>query len=241
MQKEQQSVFCHYRKNGYFYQKPFYFIMKKFILLIGIILPFVFISCGDDNDEPESKKKHDYVDLGLPSGALWATCNIGANTPEEYGYYFAWGETKPKDVYSEENYKWPDYSKYNNTDNKTVLDPEDDAATVNWGSQWRMPTKEEQDDLCKYCTWQWTQRNGVNGYWVTGPNGKSIFLPAAGQRVGSTIESEGTFGMIWSRTGSSNYAYYLFFSPGGERYEHKELTNIRYFGFTVRAVRVWQN
>lgn len=107
--------------------------MKKILLLMAIVLPFVLISCGDDKDEPESPDNHEWIDLGLPSGTLWATCNIGANKPEEYGDYFAWGEVSSKKVYSNDNYKWSDYSKYNETDNKTELEPEDDAAYVNWG------------------------------------------------------------------------------------------------------------
>ena len=92
---------------------------------MAIALPFVLISCSDDKDEPENPKEHEWVDLGLPSGTLWATCNIGANRPEEYGDYFAWGEVSPKKAYSHDNYKWSDYSKYNETDNKTELEPEE--------------------------------------------------------------------------------------------------------------------
>ena len=138
--------------------------MKKVLLLMAFALPFVFISCGDDKDEPvDDHDDHEYVDLGLPSGTLWATCNIGANAPEEYDDYFAWGETKPKDYYSEDNYKWyrsdsvsSGYTKYNTDrlrgyngfiDNKTELDLEDDAAYVNWGPSWRTPTTNQQFKL----------------------------------------------------------------------------------------------
>ena len=136
-----------------------------------------------------------YVDLGLPSGIKWATCNVGANSPEEYGDYFAWGETSPKTTY----YNWSNYkycngdeysmtkycrsSEYGTVDNKTTLELSDDAAHVNWGGKWRMPTKAEYDELRStyYCTWTWTTQNGVNGYRVTSKiNGNSIFLPAAG-------------------------------------------------------------
>ena len=137
----------------------------------------------------------DYVDLGLPSGLKWATMNVGASKPEEYGDYFAWGETEPKKEYSWLNYKFElstdnngpfskyvTNSSYGTVDNKTVLDPEEDAAHVNWGGSWRMPTEEEWTELRTNCTWTWTTQNGVNGRLVTGPNGKSIFLPAAGRR-----------------------------------------------------------
>jgi hypothetical protein len=130
----------------------------------------------------------------LPSGTLWATCNIGANSPEEYGDYFAWGETAPKDDYNWSNYKWCNgtlnkLTKYSTrssygykgfVDNKTVLDPEDDAAYVNWGSSWRMPTTEQMQELIDNCSSVWTTQNGVNGRLFTGPNGNTMFLPATG-------------------------------------------------------------
>ena len=128
--------------------------------------------------------QHEYVDLGLPSGTLWATCNIGTSAPEGFGYHFAWGETKPKEIYNDGKYKWLNgngYTKYSEgIDNKTKLDPIDDAAYVNWGPKWRMPTKEQQQELIDNCTWTWTARNNVNGMLVTGPNGNKMFLPAAG-------------------------------------------------------------
>ena len=142
-----------------------------------------------------------YVDLGL--SVKWATCNVGANSPEEYGDYFAWGETKPKDSYKWSTYKWCNGSKdkltkyckesyYGRVDNKTVLDLVDDAAHVNLGGAWRMPTKEEIRELKDNCTWTWTTQNGVNGYLVTSKkNDNSIFLPAAGYRSGSDLEYAG--------------------------------------------------
>ena len=178
-----------------------------------------------NNCDPEGSEvgTHEYVDLGLPSGLKWATCNVGANAPEEYGYYFAWGEVEPKTTYDWSTYKygtnWDQLTKYCNdsyygkdgfTDSKTVLDPEDDAATANWGGAWRMPTKEEQDELREKCTWTWTTQNGVNGYKVTGPNGNSIFLPAAGYMRSSDLLSAGSNGYYWSSsliTGSPSYAY----------------------------------
>ena len=231
--------------------------MKKILLLTAMVLPFVFISCGDDKDEPESSNGHEYVDLGLPSGTLWATCNIGANTPEEYGDYFAWGETKPKDIYDWESNKW--FYLYSDSignhwtvtkyciesnigvvDNKTVLDPEDDAAYVNWGTSWRMPTLAQQKELIQYCTWNWTTKNGVNGRLVTGPNGKTLFLPAAGFCRDSSLESAGWTANYWSRTltESSYAAYYLGFDS--EEVDNWNLFG-RFGGMPVRAVRVSQN
>ena len=199
-----------------------------------------------------SHDNHEYVDLGLPSGTLWATCNVGANAPEEYGDYFAWGETAPKEVYSWETYKWCNgnwdaLTKYNfqrsygTVDNEAELALADDAAQANWESSWQMPTKAQQDELHEHCNWQWTTRNGVNGYLGTGPSGKTIFLPAAGYKDGTMSVNDGTFGYYWSRSlfiGMSIYAYNaLFFSgsnPGGNNHE-------RSFGCSVRPVRVSQN
>ena len=149
------------------------------------------------------------VDLGLPSGTLWADRNIGANSPEGYGDYFAWGETRPKSEYNWSTYnyckgsdktiaKYCDDSSYGTVDNKTVLEPSDDAATANWGAAWRMPTHEEQVELNEKCKWTWTTRNGVKGYKVTGPNGNSIFLPAAGYVIDIDIVYSGTYSIYWS-------------------------------------------
>ncbi len=155
---------------------------------------------------------HDYVNLGLPSGTLWATCNIGATTPEDYGDYFAWGETKTKSEYNWSTYKYCNGSydtltKYCTdsssgiVDNKTTLESSDDAATANWGGDWRMPTLEEQIELFSKCTWSWTENHkntGVAGRIVTGPNGNSIFLPAAGNRDETGLNRVGAEGFYWS-------------------------------------------
>lgn len=152
---------------------------------------------------------HALVDLGL--SVKWATTNVGATTPEGYGDYFAWGETKPKTDYSWSTYKWCNgtektLTKYNTSseysysapDNKTTLDLADDAANANWLGKWRMPTYDEMDELKTRCTWTWTTLNSVSGYKVTGPSGNSIFLPAAGYYIGTSLKSNGTNGYIWS-------------------------------------------
>ncbi len=153
------------------------------------------------------------VDLGLPSGLKWASFNLGATKPEEYGDYFSWGETEPKDEYTWVNYKFRrggdshdnvKFSKYNTKssygqiDNKTVLDPEDDAAAVNLGGSWRMATYAEWDELLTKCTWTWTTQNGVKGYLVTSPNGNSIFLPAAGYSYDTSLYDVGSSIYYWS-------------------------------------------
>ena len=192
---------------------------------------------------------HAYVDLGLPSGLKWATCNVGADSPEEYGDYFAWGEVEPKETYNWSTYKYCNGSsstliKYCNnsscgnygfTDNKTVLDPEDDAATVNWGGNWRMPTKAEQDELRNNCTWDWTTQNGVKGYKVTGPNGNSIFLPAAGYMYEGTLDNAGSYGNYWSSSllvGTPYYAYNVDFNWDGVDWDYTS----RCYGQSVRPV-----
>ena len=152
------------------------------------------------------------VDLGLPSGLKWASFNLGATKPEEYGDYYAWGETEPKENYDEYNYKWwigdppqlikyctkPDYGDNGFTDNKTVLDPEDDAAHVNLGGLWRMPTSAELTELMNNCAWEWTSINSINGQKVTGPNGNSLFLPAAGTRHYTRLLNANSSGSYWS-------------------------------------------
>ena len=206
---------------------------------------------------------HEWVDLGLPSGLKWATCNVGATKPEEYGNYYAWGEVEPKEVYDWSTYKFMDSSVndwngvnkytvadsqneygdvvwYDNSgnfigDNKTILDQEDDAATVNMGGSWRMPTAEEQQELIDECTWTWTTLNDVNGYNVEGPNGNSIFFPAAGYRFNSDLHDAGSLGNYWSSSlGSSNsdYAYYLYFNSDNVYW----YSDYRYCGQSVRGV-----
>ncbi len=197
---------------------------------------------------PESAEKaYKYVDLGLPSGTLWADRNVGADYPESYGDYFAWGETKPKSAYNLSTYKWcrgssdamTKYctnSSYGTVDNKTVLDLEDDAAYVNMGAEWRMPTYDEQKELSNNCTWTWTTQNGTNGYKVTGPNGNSIFLPAAGYCYDSDLDDAGSCGYYWSASlyeSFPNHACYLFFDSSNH---YTNYYGGRLFGLTVRAV-----
>ena len=189
-------------------------------------------------------ENHEYVDLGL--SVKWATCNVGASKPEEYGDYFAWGETEPKSIYDWSTYKWCRGSYYTQTkyctdsyfgtvDNKTQLELSDDAARANWGGSWRMPTKAEQDELRNNCTWIWTTQNGVKGYRVTSKsNGKSVFLPAAGCRFDSSLLA-GSYGYYWSSSLDSGYpyrAYSLDFNSSSVGWGR----NDRYYGQSVRPV-----
>jgi len=191
------------------------------------------------------------VDLGL--SVKWASFNVGASAPEEYGEYFAWGETEPKEEYSWSTYKWcngdynqftkycnlPSYGYNGFTDDKTVLDPEDDAATVNWGAKWRMPTKAEQDELRSECTWTWTTLNGVYGRKVTsnkeGHMDKWIFLPAAGDRIGTSLDGAGSYSYYWSSSLYTFYpylAYLVFFNSVNVNC----YTTNRFYGQSVRPV-----
>ena len=139
---------------------------------------------------------HEYVDLGLPSGLKWATCNVGATSPEEYGDYYAWGETTTKSRYT------PNTSKtYGKSMGDIKGNSQYDAATANWGGDWRMPTRAEQKELLNNCIWDWTTQNGVSGYKVTSKvNGNYIFFPTAGLRDGSSLEYAGSYGCYWSST-----------------------------------------
>ena len=179
---------------------------------------------------------HEYVDLGL--SVKWATCNVGATKPEEYGDYFAWGETEPNKTYNEINYKFyinMKYSKYNEHDIKTVLDLADDAARVNWGGAWRMPTDAEWTELRTKCTWTWTTINGINGFEVKGSNGNAIFIPAAGCRIGGRLYGAGDGGSYWSGSIGADDKYYAL---GVYFYSDYVCRNsyFRFYGLSVRPV-----
>lgn len=222
---------------------------KKFLFSLGLLMSWLTLSSftdGPDNLENQVNG-HEYVDLGLPSGIKWATCNVGASTPEECGGYYAWGETEEKENYSWITYKWCNgssntmtkycaNSSYGTVDNKTVLDPKDDVAHVKWGGTWRMPTADEIQELLDNCTWTWTARNGVNGYRVTGSNGNSIFLPAVGQRLRGRADSRDRSGLYWSSSlfdGVNTRAYFLFFSSACHNCQDRIA---RDFGRSVRPV-----
>ena len=153
---------------------------------------------------------HEAVDLGL--SVRWATCNIGANNPEDFGDYFAWGETEPKDEYSRENYMFYDaLNKRTHIDRGMVISgTELDAARKLWGNDWRMPTQTEIEEFCDKCTGKWTNLNGVKGLLAIGRNGNRIFLPAAGVRYDSCLAQCGQrnrAGFCWSGTSNNDGAY----------------------------------
>ena len=189
---------------------------------------------------------HDYVDLGLPSDTKWATCNVGASKPWEYGGYYAWGETEPK-----ENYGWSAY-KYSS---------EDDAAHANWGGKWRMPTRAQQEELLKECYWVWTKsynNSNVKGYIVYKAKSSSdkgtkiysgetpsssyslsdahIFLPAAGYRGNGVLGGAGSYGYYWSSSLYTDYSYYALYVPFDSGNVYGAHGDYRYDGLSVRAV-----
>ena len=183
---------------------------------------------------------HEWVDLGLPSGTKWATYNVGAASPEEFGDYYSWGEIETKSEYIDINslthrkdFKW--LVKNGIIDEDGELTKEHDVATTIWGEPWRMPTEEEFGELIDQCNWKFTASNDVNGYLVTGPNGQTIFIVAAGFRQGGPPEYIGEYGDYWSSTvvpeliGASCSLGYGSTSYGRRRYA-------RYVGRTIRPV-----
>lgn len=222
---------------------------------------------GDDIDwnpvASETENAHEYVDLGL--SVKWASCNIGAENPENYGDYYAWGETETKNYYGLSTYKWmavkgstdwrqinkyqiPDEQTegiwYKNGvfvgDNKTVLDVEDDVAHVKWGGKWRMPTADEQDELRNNCNWTWTTVNGIKGYKVVSKsNGNSIFLPSAGYMDGEKLTEVGVYGLYWSGvlyTTYTNYTDYAYHLYFKSDLVWRYYYNYRHYGLPVRPV-----
>jgi hypothetical protein len=216
--------------------------MKK-LLFVGALL-CVLCSCGSGNSKKNAApanvheahevhdvhEVHEWVDLGLPSGLKWATCNLGASTPGDYGNYYAWGETATKSMYYDDNCasmgkSWGDIGGNSSRD----------AARANWGGSWRMPTEAECQELVDNCTWTWTTQNGKNGYKVTGPNGQSIFLPAAGCRGGDELYEAGEYGYYRSSTPlgiDKDLASNLYFC---EVYQDVSW-NSRDYGLSVRPV-----
>lgn len=196
------------------------------------------------------------VDLGLPSGTLWATYNVGADTPESLGNYYAWGETSTKYSYGWSNYEFGSrvdgmvtkycgiakfgYDRF--TDNRSKLMQYDDVATREWGNEWCMPTKEQFEELVNNCRWTTTQRNNVKGKEVRGPNGKTIFFPSAGNIQFSKRYPGGYMGMYWSSTiaNEPSEAYKLEFSTYGDLQDCHVSIIGRFCGCTIRPVKKTQ-
>jgi len=220
------------------------------ISLLTFALFFV-VGCHKEEGTVAGSAGDDWVDLGLPSGLLWATRNVGATSPEDYGDYFAWGETSPKEVYNWSTYRYcngeegDELTKYCNnseygyngfTDNLIILQSGDDAATVNYGG--RTPTKEEWLELMSNTTFQLTALNGVNGFRFTGSNGNSLFLPAAGCLWNSRLDDAGCYASYWSSSLYTDRPYRAWHFYFNTDYQDMEIYyDRRGTGNTVRAVR----
>ena len=203
------------------------------------------VNVGETNPKPSTTNpiniQNDSVDLGLSSGILWATCNIGASSPSEIGEYFAWGEKETKDAYGWETYElchgsYNSIFKYTEDDRKSILEPHDDVANSELGGEWRIPTKEDMEELVEECEWKWSNQNGRLGWKVIGPNNNYIFLPASGAASSYKIAGVGELGRYWTSTrGEDIYsAYNLRFKDGRETIGVVDDT--RFYGRSVRAV-----
>lgn len=219
---------------------------KEIMMLAQDTYHSSFFVCPDDH--------HPHlIDLGLPSGTKWACCNIGANSPEEYGDYYAWGEIETKSVYNWSTYKWSDGSQfsmnkycnnpdYGNIDNKTLLEPEDDAAYMNWGPAWRMPTREQQDEIRNNCDWIWATYKNVTGMLIKSRiNDSFVFLPAAGYISGASPSNTADYGYYQSASldlDVSDDSYYFYFNSQGHYWNDFSTTVGRDVGFSVRPISI---
>ncbi len=172
--------------------------------------------------------KPEAIDLGL--SVKWASCNVGASNPEDYGGYYAWGEIERKDSYKKEDYLYY-YGDFVDI-GSNISGTKYDVAHVKWGGDWRMPTIAELQELLDNCDWTWTIQNGVNGYKVTASNGNSIFLPATGYRYSTDIIDRGSYGCYWSSLSDGSTAYCLRFNP----FSYKDSNSNRNNGLCVRPV-----
>ena len=197
------------------------------VAVIGGEAPVSYLTCPDDN--------HPHlIDLGLPSGTKWACCNVGATTPENYGDYYAWGETETKTKYNESKYKYYKDGNYVSL-GSDIAGTQYDVALVKWGGLWVMPSYDQQTELRENCSFKWTSVNGINGRVFTGPNGGSIFLPASGYRLQGDLYGGNSSGYYWSSSqdqSRSNYAYLLYLESRGINSRQSN----RYYGQNVRPV-----
>ncbi len=216
-------------------------------LLTSILFCVGMTSCFEDDeneDDPEEEDLHEYVDLGLPSGLKWATMNVGAFKPEEYGGYYSWAEIEEKEIYG-----WINGYEYDDSEDillvKNVVDScgnltySHDAASMNWGGLWRTPTESEFKELIDHCDWKWTNQNGVNGYLVSSKakdNKNSIFLPAGGHNVYSNPVKTGKVGYYWCANVSDDWSIYSTTFQFGSDMKKLGKISLRYSGQTIRPV-----
>lgn len=215
--------------------------MKKLLaMMLMLSTVFILTACGEDKnsdeptppvippvEEPSTINGHEYADLGL--SVKWATMNVGASSPENYGGYYAWGETEEKDYYSEKTYKYRYGNSYIDIGND-ICGSKYDVAHTKWGGSWRMPTYSEFEELEKSCKREVITLNGVTGCKYTAKNGKSIFLPMGGWKMYTSVDDKGTDLCYWTGTKEGTKAYVQLYTY------NKTLLGIRYFGLSVRPV-----
>lgn len=219
-----------------------------------MVVSILVVGCNKPEDQNSGDGNeingHEFVDLGLPSGILWATCNVGADTPEGYGDYFAWGETAPKELYDWKSYRYGnlrhnryELNKYCTdsccgldgfVDGKAILEPADDAAKANWGTEWRTPTIEEWEELFLNTTGEWTTLNGAKGWRITASNGNELFLPAAGYYWENVFNAD--LGLYWSASLNKEFPYRSWGFHFNTDSSHLCGSSDRNRGQTVRAV-----
>ncbi len=220
--------------------------MKKVLLLTlaVIFLGTIYNKVNAADDKAKSSDEIEAVDLGL--SVKWANMNVGAKTPSGFGLYFAWGETKTKQFFSWNTYTWskgdsPSLTKYSTLDRRTQLALSDDAARANMGGDWRMPTVDEYDELIDNCKWEWTNKDGINGYKVTSKkNGNSIFLPITGFRFYGDVQFRAINGIYWTSslyTANPYKAWCLEFNFSDVKVHYGDLTSNRFSGRCIRAVK----
>ena len=229
--------------------KVLVFLMSMLVVAAGCNKPDEPSQGGNDNGS--ELNGHEYVDLGLPSGVLWATSNLGATTPEEFGDYIAWGEMAPKEIYDWKSYRYGRFfqDRYELTkyctesvygldgfvDDLTLLETADYGSTAHWGAGWRMPTIDEWEELFLNTTGSWTVQNGVQGWLFTASNGNTLFLPAAGYWWGTDFNAE--LGLYWSSSVNKEFPYRAWGFHFNTDSAHLCGSSDRNRGQVVRAVR----
>lgn len=232
---------------------------REYSYPVGNIQSMSFVFPEEDNNKPEGFPKENAptfgtaIDLGLPSGTKWASINVGASKPEEYGGYYAWGEVNEKNEYNEVTYQYAtgvvgvdghSYIDYH-SDTETwgiwqslgsdIAGTQYDVAHVKWRGKWCMPNREQQDELWNYCVYMWITYRGVKGGLFIGPNGHSIFMSAAGSRLNCDPNGVGSHGFYWSSTNHDSYYSYghTFNSNHAKNYGYAPF---RAYGMNVRPV-----
>ena len=205
-------------------------LTRKYLSIFPLFLFFVLMP-GLSQAQSGIINGHEYVDMGLPSGIKWATCNVGADKPDDFGNYYAWGERRTKKIFDIDTYS----IYFKKKDNSISGNRSHDVARKKWGATWRIPTMDDFEELDSLCVWTWGMRNGTDGYIVTAANGNSIFLPAAGACVKDSVYGVREEGYYWSATPNAidtNLSYFLFFNRSyAIIYDY-----FRVVGLTVRPV-----